>query len=644
MTEVTELSPLILPAPEAAAYLAWLNEGREAIVGTEAEATTLSADPPADTTATLEAWNRISLTLGDVSARSSLISEVHPDPGVREAAEELGRAVQQLGTRLGLDPDLHAVFAACDPSGLGDDQMRLLDHTLRSFRRSGVAAPPATRERICAIRERLTVLGQTFGRTIREGTKAIRLRPEQLDGLPADWIQAHPANTDGLVTVTTDSPDALPFRMFAHDADARHDLLVAALTVGYPENEPVLQEIFALRAELAGLLGYPSWPDFDTEVKMIGSGDAIATFIDQITDAATGPAERDLAVLLELVRRDRPEAVRVTSADAAYYTEVHRREALDVDAQQVRTYFDFAKVRAGLLEVTGRLFGLEYVPQPDAPVWHPEVTVHDVRSREDGTPVGRIYLDLHPRPGKFKHAAQFTLSQGVGGQQLPEGALVCNLSAGLMEHSDVATLFHEFGHLIHALVGGQQPWVDFSGIATEWDFVEAPSQMLEEWAWDASVLQTFATDADGRPIPADLVNRMRAAHDFGKGTFARTQMFYAALSYYLHRENPDDLRARTAELQQQYGVYPYIEGTCMPASFGHLDGYGSGYYTYMWSMVIAKDLFSAFDPEDLLAPEVAARYRDTILAPGGSRDAADLVRDFLGRGFTFDAYAAWLAR
>ncbi len=185
--------------------------------------------------------------------------------------------------------------------------------------------------------------------------------------------------------------------------------------------------------------------------------------------------------------------------------------------------------------------------------------------------------------------------------------------------------------------------MNLSGINTEWDFVEAPSQMLEEWAWDADILQTFATDEGGTPIPRELVEKMRRADDFGKGYKARTQMFYAALSYALHVERPADITARAVQLQEQYSLFPYQEGTHFTASFGHLEGYSSAYYTYMWSLVIAKDLFSAFDRRDLFEPTVAARYRDRVLARGGSRDAAVLVSDFLGRPYTFDAYAAWLA-
>ena len=212
-----------------------------------------------------------------------------------------------------------------------------------------------------------------------------------------------------------------------------------------------------------------------------------------------------------------------------------------------------------------------------------------------------------------------------------------------MEHDQVVTLFHEFGHLLHHVLGGDQRWVRFSGVVTEWDFVEAPSQMLEEWAWDADVLRTFARTLGGEPIPAELVAKMRTADNFGKGYRERTQMFYAAMSYTFHTERPADFTEATRALQAKYSLFPYLPDTHFAASFGHLEGYSSAYYTYAWSLVIAKDLFSAFDRDDMFDVDVAARYRDRILRPGGSRDAADLVEDFLGRPYTFDAYAAYLA-
>jgi thimet oligopeptidase len=608
----------------------------------------LRATRRSDILEVLRQWDEVSRLLSNVAAVGSLLANVHPIVAVRTSCEQAELEVDRLVTELRQDRALYEIFAALDPSGLDPVAARLLEKTLDDFRRAGVDLDDATRARLAQINERLTTIGQDFGRNIRDDVRTVRVAPERLAGLPEDWLAAHPADDDGLVAVTTDYPDSVPVRMFVHDADVRRRVTVAFLERGWPQNDELLREMFALRHELANLVGYPDWASYDADVKMIKKGGAIPEFIERIAAAAEAPMRRDLDLLLERYRRDLPDATAIDTADSLYYEELVRQERHDVDAQKVRTYFEFAKVRDGLLEVTSRLFGVRYEPVADAPVWHEDVTAYDVildsDSDSDSEWIGRIYLDLHPREGKYKHAAQFTLADGLAGRQLAEGVLVCNFSRGLMEHDHVVTLFHEFGHLMHHVLAGRGDWTRFSGVATEWDFVEAPSQMLEEWAWDAGVLQSFAVSASGEPIPALLVERMRAADDFGKGYHARTQMFYAAMSYWFHTDRPDDLTAAMRALQARYSPFPYIDGTHMFAGFGHLAGYSSAYYTYMWSLVIAKDLFSAFDPDHLFAPVVAARYRDRVLVPGGSADAADLVADFLGRPYTFDAYAAWLRR
>jgi thimet oligopeptidase len=636
--------PTHLPLPLDSDWLDWVGaRGEQQLALARSLVDGLRADPPKDTLEVLQVWNDAQVALSNAASVGSLFSEVHPDKAVRDRAEGVAQQVQKLDTDLGLDTELYAVFAGLDATGLDPDAARVHERTLRDFRRSGVDRDEATRDRLRELSEQSILLSQEFSKNIREDVRSIRVTPDRLAGLPQDWVDAHEVGEDGLVTVTTDYPDVVPFRTFAHDAQARRELVTQFLTIAWPANDAVLQKIFAVRREHAALLGYDSWADYDAEVKMIGNGKAIAEFIDRITELSTESAERDKAVLLDRLSQDRPDATDIDGADAAYYAELVRKEQLAVDAQRVRTYFPFESVRQGLLDVTGRLFGLEWtsVAREDARAWHEEVATYDVSF--EGERIGRIHLDLHPRDGKYKHAAQFDLARGVAGTQLAEGVLVCNLNRGLMEHDEVVTLFHEFGHLVHHVLAGRTEWVRFSGVATEWDFVEAPSQMLEEWAWDADVLATFARNAEGETIPADLVEAMRKADDFGKGYDARTQMFYAALSYDFHVNETGDLTARLRELMARYSVFPYLEGTHMQCHFGHLDGYSSAYYTYMWSLVIAKDMFSAFDRGDLFDPEVAGAYRDKVLAQGGRRDAADLVEDFLGRPYTFDAYAAWLA-
>ncbi|WP_110208668.1 M3 family metallopeptidase [Nocardioides daejeonensis] len=630
------LTPLALPTTDWSTWLA-----QRCRTGLD-QAAELRQQLAADDTTALATWNELQIHLAGVFAVTSLLAQVHPDAEVRAEAEAIEVEASAFRTELMLDAEVFARLAAVPPEGLDEAARRLLELTLRDFRRAGVDRDASTRARLAELQAREVELGLAFGRGIREDARTVTVPVAAVAGLPADWIADRPADAEGAVTLTTDYPDVVPFLTYAHDAAARAAVSHAFLNRGWPGNDEVLRELLRVRHEHARLLGYADWPSFDAEVKMIGDGPAIGAFIDQVAADAAASAERDLAVLVERARRDDPALIGIDVASSRYWGEVVARERFGVDAQEVRRYFDFGRVRQGLLDVTGRLFGLTWTPVEDAPTWHPDVTSYDVALA--GETLGRIHLDLHPREGKYSHAAQFDLVPGVAGVQLAEGVLVCNFPRALMEHDDVVTLFHEFGHLVHHMLAGRHDWVRFSGVATEWDFVEAPSQMLEEWAWDAEVLRSFAVDADGTPIPVDLVRRMRAAEEFGKGVRARTQTFYAAVSYRLHLERPDDITARVAELHAQYNPIEPLPDTHFHASFGHLDGYSSGYYTYKWSLVIAKDLFSAFDTGDLFAPEVATRYRETILAPGGSKDAAELVADFLGRPYDSSAFKAWLDR
>jgi thimet oligopeptidase len=647
---VTDLAPLSLPTADAGtdAWSAWLTSRTTDQLAVVSDIVgSIKADRPRRAAELLERWNELNIALGNAFAAAGLLQQVHPDAAVREQAEQAEVQASKLLTDLSLDRDVYDLMVVDDAesrvSGLDDEAERVRNFALRDFRRSGVDRDPAVRDRIRELNERLTELGQTFQRNIRDDQRVVSVRPEQLEGLPQDWIEEHPVGDDGLVELSMDYPDVFPMLQFARDREARVAMYTTFLNRGWPINDDVLVELLESRRELATLLGYDGWPAYDAEVKMIQTGDAIEQFIDKISKAAESSALRDRDLLLARIRQDRPDAQVLDPADSTHYLEVVRREEHDVDAQEVRRYFPFDRVRQGLLDVTGRLFGLTYT-QVDVPTWHDEVTSYDVSLGERY--LGRIHLDLHPRPRKFNHAAQFTLTDGVTGHQVPEGVLVCNFPRGLMEHGDVVVLFHEFGHLIHHVLGGHQQWARFAGVATEWDFVEAPSQLLEEWAWDAGVLESFAVDESGVPIPSELVTRMRQADDFAKGMQARSQMFYAAVSYRFHRDVPTSSEALVAlseSLQAEYSVLVPFDGTHFHAGFGHLDGYTSGYYTYMWSLVIAKDLFSAFDREQLFEPDIAARYRDRVLAPGGRKDAADLVEDFLGRPFGFESFAEWLA-
>lgn len=586
----------------------------------------------------LALWNEADIALAEAAAPSHLISESHPDAGVRETAEKQAQAVDAVQSRRLLDRDLWSVFADADESGLEPDEQRFLSQVRRDFRRGGVDLSDADRDRVRELTDRDTELSLTFSRNIREGRREIRVPAAALDGLPDDFLAEHPADDEGMVTLTTEYTDLMPVREYARDRSVRHALVSAYNDLAWPDNEPVLAELLAVRAERAALLGYGDWADYETETRMIGSSTAVRTFLERIADAAAPAAADEYERVLERLRRDDPAAEAVTIADFWYVLGALKREEYDVDAQLVRSYFRFDRVLDGVLATTGRLLDVTYVPV-DAPSWHDDVRTYDVvRGAER---LGRIHLDLHPREGKYNHAACFGLAPGISGRALPESVLLCNFSRGLLEHDEVVTFFHEFGHLVHDILGGHQKWARWTGVATEWDFVEAPSQLLEEWAWDAGALAVFAHNDAGEPIPAELVERMRTADAFGRGLEVTRQLGHATTSYRLHVDRPADLASAVDGYYRAASPVTPLDGSHSYAGFGHLTGYGACYYTYQWSLVIARDLLSAFG-DHLFDVDTATRYRREILEPGGTRDAQELVESFLGRESTFDAYRDWL--
>lgn len=586
----------------------------------------------------LDRWNDADIALRRATSEAYLLSESHPDAEVRAVAEAKVQELEALSAARLLDRDLFAAVAAVDVAGLDAEQTRLHEQVVRDFRRGGVDLDGDARERVRVLTERDTELSLTFSRNVRDGRREIRVAPAALAGLPQDFIDAHDVDDDGLVTLTTEYPDLMPVREYATDRATRTALVAAYNDLAWPANDAVLTELLEVRAERAALLGYGDWADYETEPRMIGSSAAVAAFLERVDAASGAAAELEYPILLERLRQDDPDAESVTIADFFYLLGVLRRERHDVDAQEVRSYFSFDRVLPGLLHTTGRLLDVEYVPA-EITTWHADVRSYDVV--RGGRTLGRIHLDLHPREGKYNHAACFPLAPGIVDRVLPEAVLLCNFARGLMTHDEVVTFFHEFGHLVHDILGGAQRFARFTGVATEWDFVEAPSQLLEEWAWDPEVLATFTANAAGDPIPAALVEKMKIADGFGRALEVRRQLGHANVSYHLHVDRPADLQAATEHWYRVTSPVEPLPGLHSYAGFGHLTGYGACYYTYQWSLVIARDLLSAFDG-NLMDPAVAERYRREILEPGGSRDAADLVEAFLGRASGFDAYRRWL--
>ena len=600
---------------------------------------------------TLVLFDELSRRLEELLSQPKFLFDVHPDPLMRQAGDEAFQEADRFGTELSLNRELYDSLAAVDVSREPEATRYAVTKILRDFHLAGVDRDDATRARVKALRDEITAIGQEFDKNIREDVRSVRVAPADLEGLPEDFVKAHPPGDDGKVAITTNYPDSVPVFRYARKESVRHDLMKEYLNRAHPANLGVLARLIGKRDELAHLLDYAHFATYITADKMIGTAEAAQAFVSKVAGVAEPRARDDYEELLARKRRDVPRANALERWDLNYYTEVVRAESYAFDAKLLRPYFEFRKVRAGLFSITSRIFGVRYRRVSGTPVWHPSVEVYDLyRGRRR---LGRFYLDLHPRKDKYTHAAAAVLVIGTAGHRLPQAALMCNFpepDAGhgpaLMDFSEVETFFHEFGHLLHSLLSGGVRWGRNAMGGIEWDFVEAPSQMLEEWVRDPEVLQTFALHYEtSEPVPADLIAQMRRAEAFGRAYEVQRQLLYATLSllYYTRDAAGIDTTAVLREAHSRFPLIPHFEGTHFQCNFGHLNGYSAIYYTYMWSLVIAKDLFSRFRAHgSLLDPVEAERYRDRILGRGSEKPAADLVRDFLGREMGFGPFEAWL--
>ncbi len=604
-----------------------------------------ASQSPRDAMATLQAFDTALLVGSDAINRAGLAEQVHPSKPFRDAAQVCEQEGSRVLTDISLDKDMYNVLASLDGSKLDAAGTYFFKTTLRDYHRAGVDRDDATREKIRNLQDRLVKIGQQFDENIAADVRKLQVNASDLDGLPEDFKRSHPPDASGKVTLATDNTDYFPFMDYSSSEPARKAFYVLYRQRAYPKNIDILAQLMQKRYELANVLGYPDWAAYVTEDKMVATEQNAADFIEKITVAAQPGSKKDYQELLAYKKHEDPKADSVNPWDVAYLLRGAKIEKFGYDAQVMRPYFEYSRVLQGILDITSQMYSITYKPVADAKVWHPEVTVYDVFDK--GNRIGRIYFDMFPRENKYKHYATFTLATGKQGFRLPEYVLVCNFpratgEPGLMERDDVIVFFHEYGHLIHGIMRGNTKWATGD---LENDFIEAPSQMFEEWPKDPAILKLFARNyKTNEPLPPDLAEKARAADDFDRALDVRTQMFYASISLDFYNRNPQglDQDKLVAELQTRYTPFKFVEGTHMQTAFGHLNGYSAVYYTYMWSLVIAKDMFTEFKKDGLLNREVAAKYRADILGASGTKPAAELVRDFLGRPYSFDAYANWL--
>ena len=599
---------------------------------------------------TLAPFDEAVRQLNAASYLAQIVEEVHPDATFRDHATAMTTKAADAQTALSLNQDVYRALASLDLSHADAASQHYVERQLLEFRLAGVDKDGATREKLKKLNEQLTNDESTFERNIADDQKSIETDVGSLNGLPQDYIDAHKPGLDGKIKITTAYPDIFPVMNYATNDELRRKLWAAYETRAYPKNQAVLEDMMKIRYQIATLLGYSSWADYNAADKMALTGKNVEDFIAQLSAAARPAMQREYTMILAQKQKTDPKATEVYDYEHRYYEEQLRRSSYAFDSQSIRPYLPYNEVKQGVLDTAATLFHVSFRQEHAVPSWDSSVEAWDVI--DSGKMIGRFYLDMHPRPGKYTHAEMAPILDGIRGKQMPEAVLICNLpkptatDPGLMDYDDAVTFFHEFGHLMHHILGGQEQWAGISGITMEGDFVEAPSQMLEEWLHSPQVLAKFARNyKTGEPIPADLVAKMNRALAFGRAGYVTQQIAFAAISYDIYKGNPEDIDPNTVVLAD---VRRYVPLKVIPetgdfyCSFDHLTNYSSAYYTYMWDLVIAEDFFQQFDQQNLLTGPTPMRYRRLVLEPGGSESANDLVKNFLGRAQNMTAIEKWM--
>lgn len=599
---------------------------------------------------TFGAFDAMVAAIQDAVCIPQLMSVGHPNPAVREAAMGAEPKADAFQSQLYTDDAVAKVLRtfAESPAELTAVQKRCVDDVLREYRRNGLSLDAAGRDRLRELNERITALSQEFEKNLAETSLWIDVRPEQLDGMSAAFIANHPPGSSGLVRITTDYPDLVPFLRFAKDRDAARELYALSDNRAAEQNLPILKELRALRQEKATLLGFANWGDYILEPRMAKDTKTVSAFLSALHAKLVPLRQRETAELFEMQKKILPSAgERVLVSNVKYLEDAVRQEKFSLDSQKLAEYFEVNAVLNGIITIASKLYGIRF-DLVDVQAWHKDVMVFDV-SDERGV-IGRVYIDLYPREGKYKHAAVFgmveTFTQDDGSRRLPIAALVCNFpkpgeAPALMGHDDVVTFFHEFGHLLHHVLS-ESELAMFAGTNVARDFVEAPSQMFEAWAWDRESLDLFAKHYQtGEKIPDAMFAAMTAARTFGKGIDTERQLFLATVDQLCHTTD-QDAEEIVKSIYPTFSEFERVPFTHFPATFGHLIGYSAAYYGYQWALSIASDLLTRFQKEGMMNLETAKAYRSSILAKGGSIDESAMIESFLGRPSTSDAYVKHL--
>ena len=599
---------------------------------------------------TVRALDDLGFQLMRAGNRLDLLKETSTHAAVRDAATEAIKQLREWSVGLEYREDVYRAvkaYAGTKPLLAGEDA-KLLSETLRDYRRAGLHLPKAERDEVERRRKELTALCTDFESNINKAERPLKFTKAELEGVPDDFLKQTKTGGDEYTVMCNITWQYMMVMENARREDVRRKLETERGNLARAANLPLLEKILPLRDDIAKRLGYKNWADYETEVKMVKNGDTAIKFLE---DLKTGlqpkfAAEQEEFRRLKAGDTGDPNA-QIYIWDWRYYNNQFKKQCYDVDAEQLRVYFPYQRVLDGMFAIYQRIFGLKFEPVEPPYKWIGDLQLYAVSDARTGEPLGLFYLDMFPREGKYHHFAEFGLIDGKllpdGKYQRPVCALICNFPAptpdhpSLMSHSDVETLFHEFGHAMHTILT-RAKYARFSGTSVPGDFVEVPSQMLENWVWDKKVLDSFAADYrdPSKKIPADILAKLKEAKLATEGTRYRRQLAFGLMDLALHTQIHDTNAAATLPLSNQElsDVFlPVPPDTATVAYFGHIIGYSAGYYGYAWADAISADMATVFEksPDGYFDPGAGMRLRKEIYEVGDSRDVNVSIEKFLGR-------------
>ena len=584
--------------------------------------------------------------------KASIIKETNTSEPMRTAAENAINVYQDWAVGVDYREDVYKAVKAFEKTKpkLSGEDAKLLKETLRDYRRAGLDLPPNQRKEVEQLRKELSKLGTDFDTNIVKASAPVVFTKAELDGLPESFF-ASPGIKTGDNAYTVMANVTWQFNTVEENAKSeatRKKLYVIRETLAKDTNVPVLNQMLGLRNKIALRLGYKSWDDFQTEIKMAKTSANAKTYINDLVTGIQPKFDSEVAELQKLKAADTNDPnAKIDVWDWRYYNNQRNKQKYAVDKEALRAYFPFQKVLDGMFNIYQSIFGLKFEKITVSYKWIDDLQLYLVTDSATGEPLGMFYLDMFPREGKFNHFAQFDVISGKllpdGKYQRPTVALLCNFppatadKPSLLTHSDVETLFHEFGHALHSIVT-RAKYGRFAGAHVPGDFVEAPSQMLQNWVWDKKVLDTFAADYrdPSKKIPAEIIKKMNDAKLANAGVFYRRQFAFASLDLALHDQHPEDgpydcVAISNPILEKVF--LPIDSSTTFVSYFGHLNGYDAGYYGYAWADAIAADMATVFETakDGYFDKQAGLRLRRDIYEPGDSRDVNVSIEKFLGR-------------